>query len=219
MSGWPKCVATGVDKEKEGYLFKRQGDYWVLRYENDEVILKHSDGLSFIAYLLSKPDEDVGIFELVALKHDKSVMEADPAYQGMSREQLQDEEGLSVSGFSDLGAILDDKAKKQYRDRLSDIEDELAEADDNEDVMRSKQLEKEKNALIKQLTAATGIGGRDRKAGSAVEKARVAVSKNILRAVKNIREYDPELAHFLDNSIKTGITCKYSPDKNISWIF
>lgn len=201
------------------YMFKREGDSWSVCFEGNHINVNNSLGMTYIAYLLSKPDEDVGIFELVALKHDKSVMEADPAYQGMSREQLQDEEGLSVSGFSDLGAILDDKAKKQYRDRLSDIEDELAEADDNEDVMRSERLEKEKDALMKQLTSAVGLGGRDRKAGSVVEKARVAVSKNILRAINNIREYDPELARFLDNSIKTGTSCKYSPDKNISWIF
>ena len=78
--------------------------------------------------------------------------------------------------------LLDAEAKAAYRQRLGDLRAELAEAERCHDLGREEQAREEIEALTQQLAAAMGLGGRDRPAGSAAERARSTVSKR-LRAV------------------------------------
>jgi hypothetical protein len=202
---------------RDEYIFRKQGDHWDICYEGRPLTLKHSLGLTYIAYLLTKPDQDISVFDLVSLSRHEAGSITPSAYLHMSKEQLESE-GLSISHGSDVGDILDDEAIKQYKERLRDIEEELSEAEENCDTGRIEQLEAEKEFVVEQLKTAVGLGGRSRKAGSIADKARVAVRLSIQRAIEHIGKHDLELSQFLSNSIKTGITCKYSPDRNISWI-
>jgi hypothetical protein len=171
--------------------------------------------MDYIARLLASPNTDILAFDFIP--SNRSGSSVVPTYQRTSKVGLEND-GLSLSDFGDAGVILDDQAKKEYRERLREIEADLAEAKDNNDSSRTEELHREKEALIHELKAAVGLGGRDRKASSAAERVRTSVSRNIRRSIENIREHDPKLAQFLDNSIKTGITCSYCPDHEIAWI-
>jgi hypothetical protein len=66
--------------------------------------------------------------------------------------------------------------------------------------------------LEHELVAAVGLGGRDRKAASNTERARVSVTKAIRATIKRIREHDPMLARELEATIRTGTFCVHEPD-------
>ena len=73
--------------------------------------------------------------------------------------------------------------------------------------------------LTGQLAAAVGLGGRDRPAGSAAERARVNITRAIRAALARIRAHSPALAGHLDVTIHTGTFCSYTPDPRapITW--
>src|SRR5262249_60201084 len=68
---------------------------------------------------------------------------------------------------------------------------------------------------------ARGLGGRDRRAASAAERARQSVTRTIKSAVDKIARHVPELGHHLARSIKTGTYCCYTPDPQVTmtWDF
>jgi non-specific serine/threonine protein kinase len=74
-----------------------------------------------------------------------------------------------------------------------------------------ERLRTEIDFLSEQLASAVGLGGRDRRAAGAAERARVNVTRAISDSVKRIREYGPRLARHLDASIRTGTFCSYAP--------
>ncbi len=49
------------------------------------------------------------------------------------------------------------------------------------------------------------------------ETARKAVSNAISRAINNIGTYKQDLYQYLKNTIRTGLSCIYTPDKKIDW--
>ncbi|MGH7822463.1 MAG: hypothetical protein ACREQ9_22100 [Candidatus Binatia bacterium] len=94
--------------------------------------------------------------------------------------------------------------------------EEAARFNDSE---RATRLREEIDFLTQQLASAVGIGGRDRKAASGAERARVNVTRTIGEALKRISEHDPSLGRHLDSTIKTGTFCSYTPDPraSVSW--
>jgi len=64
---------------------------------------------------------------------------------------------------------------------------------------------------VRELAGAVGLGGRDRRAGSDVERARVNVTRAIRTALRRISEHDPVLGRSLDSAIRTGTFCAYDP--------
>ena len=57
--------------------------------------------------------------------------------------------GLHVSPLGDAGPLLDNHAKKEYKQGLGDLEAELEEAQECNDFKRAEQLEEERDALTK----------------------------------------------------------------------
>jgi hypothetical protein len=120
----------------------------------------------------------------------------------------------------DAGPLLDRQALAAYRSRLGELDDELAEARVHADLAREQRLDREREALLDQLRAATGLGGRARVAVGTHERARVAVRKAIAAAIDRITAVDPSLGRLLIDTISTGATCRYDPDPDrpMRWI-
>ncbi|MDQ3645414.1 MAG: hypothetical protein M3345_00595, partial [Actinomycetota bacterium] len=61
--------------------------------------------------------------------------------------------------------------------------------------------------------------GRDRKAASQAEKARVNITKSVKDALRRIDENHAPLGEHLRTTIRTGTFCAYLPDPRlqISW--
>ena len=78
----------------------------------------------------------------------------------------------SVLALGDAGEILDTRAKDAYRRRLAEIEDDIEQARATGDAERAAQADAEHDFLVRELSRAVGLGGRDRRAASASERAR-----------------------------------------------
>jgi hypothetical protein len=115
-----------------------------------------------------------------------------------------------------LGDVVDVQALTAYRRRLADIDTELDEADVSGDAARGAQLTAERDALLAEVSAATGLGGRPRTAGSGAERARVTVRKAIATALDAIHSADPVVARHLTTYVRTGYQCSYQPDPDIT---
>jgi hypothetical protein len=98
--------------------------------------------------------------------------------------------------------------------------DDLAVAEGHNDLARAERLRIELDALVEQVEAATGLGGRPRAFTNDRERARTAVRKAIKRAIDEIDAADPTIGEVLRTSIVTGSVCMYTPTSsahNVQW--
>ena len=181
-------------------VFRREGEYWTVAYEGKTVRLRDVKGLRYIATLLASPGREVHALELVSLA---SGGRGEPAASRSGGE-------LAASIPSDGGVLLDDKAKREYGERLEQLGDELQEARDWGDTERAARLEEEIDVLTQELARAAGLGGRSRTFSSPAERARISVTKAIRTAIKLIDDQCPALAAHLEASIQTGRFCSYA---------
>ena len=184
-------------------VFRREGDYWTISWRGNVVRLKDAKGLAHIAYLLANPGREFMACELAAAgtSHITS--------NGKGRVSI--DAGRTVSDLGDAGAMLDAKAREQYRVRIGELREEMAEAAQHNDTLRAARLRSELESLREQIVAAVGLGGRNRKAASHRERARLMVTKAIKTALAKIRARDASLGRYLATSIKTGNRCSYDP--------
>ena len=118
----------------------------------------------------------------------------------------------SHTGTGDAGEMLDARAKDAYRRRLAEIEDDIEQARALEDTEREMQADAERDFLVRELSRAVGLHGRDRRAASTSERARVSVTRAVRQAIVRVGEHHPELGEHLDRTIRTGTYCAYVPD-------
>ena len=69
-------------------------------------------------------------------------------------------------------------------------------------------------------TPAFGLGGRDRRAASAAERARLNVTRALRAATARLEEALPGAGGALDRRLRTGLYCAYEPagDDTVRWI-
>ena len=117
--------------------------------------------------------------------------ESSQSIQGLPRgaEDL-DKAGIHIIGLGDAGEMLDDQAKVAYRRRLSELREEFDEAKELGNVERAEHAEAEIDALTRELSRAVGLGGRNRRAASASERARQTITKAIKSVVERIAQSD-----------------------------
>ena len=208
----PQKPSSPYNRSKEvPSTFRREGEYWALCFGNETVRLRDSKGLHYIAQLLRCPGEQVSSIELVSLT-------ATGNPENGIRAGVTSASGNLVSDLGDAGEILDREAIAQYRRRRDELNEEIDRASRDNDVGAEQRARAESDALSKQLSAATGVGGQLRKAASHRERARISVNKRIQAALENIRNADPSLGRHLANSIQTGHSCCYAPIQPIHWL-
>jgi tetratricopeptide (TPR) repeat protein len=182
-------------------VFRREGDYWSVVFEGRTVRVRDLKGMRYLAHLLAHPGREFHVLDLVAA-------------EGGSVAQVESGQvtELSHSTLGDAGELLDARAKDAYRRRLAEIEDDIEQARAFGDTERAAQADTERDFLVRELSRAVGLGGRDRRAASASERARVGVTRAIRKAIARIGEHHPQLGDHLDRAIRTGTYCDYLPD-------
>ena len=98
----------------------------------------------------------------------------------------------------DAGPALDSRAKAEYRLRLEDLRAEIEEAEAFNDPERAARAREEMDFIAHELSAAVGLGGRDRPASSAAERARVNVTRALRREIRRIADEDARLGRELE---------------------
>jgi tetratricopeptide (TPR) repeat protein len=183
------------------HVIRREGDYWSVVFEGRTVRVRDLKGMRYLARLLADPGREFQVLDLVAA-------ESGPVTVAASGRAI----GLSHAGPGDAGEMLDPQAKDAYRRRLAEIEDDIDQARAFGDAERAAQAEAERDFLGRELSRAVGLGGRDRRASSTSERARVSVTRAIRQAIARIGEHHPELGDHLERTIRTGTYCAYVPD-------
>jgi hypothetical protein len=148
--------------------------------------------------------------------------ETSQSAHGLPRGQEELEKaGLHVTTLGDAGEMLDEQAKSAYWRRLAELREELDEAKELGNVEHAERAEQEIEALTRELSRAVGLGGRNRRAASASERARQTVTKTIKAVLDRIAQGDAQLGDFFARCIKTGNFCSYQPDPEfpIAWEF
>ena len=76
-------------------------------------------------------------------------------------------------------------------------------------------LRQEIDFLASELGAAVGLGGRDRRAASDAERARVNVTRAIRATMERIAAHSASLSRHLAATVRTGTFCSYQPDPRV----
>ena len=170
-------------------LLRNLGDTWALRFGVSEVTIRASKGMADLARLLGAPGVDFPAIDLMGAS-------------------------VTVEGSD---AVLDEAARKSYQARILELQGEIDDAEGFGDGARAEQARLELDAIVDQLTAATGLGGRRRRTPTAADRARSAVTHRVRSTIERISTLDPVLGHHLETSIVTGTLCSYRPDPPVEW--
>jgi non-specific serine/threonine protein kinase len=119
-------------------------------------------------------------------------------------------------GLGDAGPLIDAQAKAAYRRRIEELREDVHEAETLGYYDKAADLQSEIDAIVHQLAAALGLGGRDRRAASAAERARLNVTRAIRAAISRIEQWDKQAGRALDQDISTGCYCSYKPNPGSS---
>jgi len=180
---------------RPGVVHLRPGEdgIWWVGHDGALAAIRDIKGLHYLRMLLERPGVDIPALDL------------SDAVAGHPGAGLAD---------ADTGELLDRRALASYRKRLTEIDDDLDEARSWDDIERGAKLEAEREAIIEQLRAATGLAGRQRRAGATSERARIAVRKAVTTATERIGAADAPLGRLIHDTISTGNTCCYNPDQD-----
>jgi len=190
--------ALGLAAAADGdAVFRCDGEVWTVAYEGRQARLRDAKGLRDLATLLARPGRPVAALDLVTAYAPAAARDGPTAPEG------------------NLGELVDATARRAYRQRLTELEDELADADADAETTARRRAEYD--ALVEQLTTAYGLGGRARRPGSPAERARTAVTARIHDAIRRIERAHPPLGRHLHGAVHTGTFCVYEPEHPIRW--
>jgi predicted ATPase len=113
---------------------RRRGATWDISYRTEAATAVDSKGLRDLAVLLSRPGVEVHVLELARSSVDS---------------------GASIE-------MVDRSALAQYRRRLTDLDEDRAEAERHHDTERNARVEAEREALLRELRTVRGLGGQPR---------------------------------------------------------
>jgi len=160
-----------------------EGDVWRIAFARRSFAVKDSRGMQLLARLVERKGEEIHVLTLAS-----------------------DEEGASL--FDAPGASgLDARARSEYKARLRDLDEALADAEQDADAGRAEKLRREKAVLESELARAFGLGGKSRAPGSPSERARVNIQRRLKDAVARVAECDADAGRFLEKVVRTGTYC------------
>ena len=186
--------ASPAPLEADQGMLARRGDVWEVRWRGRSALVRDSKGLRDIAVLVSRPGVGVPVLDLVAAA------------------------GGPAAPERDLGVeTLDARARSEYRERIRELDGEIAAATAAADPVRLSNAKAERDMLMSELERALGLGGRARRLGDRGERARTAVTTRITTAIRVLEASLPELARHLNASLTTGRVCTYAPERHVEW--
>ena len=174
---------------------RQEGEFWTIVFDGQVCRLRDSKGLHYLEQLLGHPGSEFHVLDLVR-----------------GHVAQQDESFANLRAAESAGSpVLDGRAKDAYRRRMRELREQLSEAEQFHDIGRTEQIRAELEALTEQLASAVGLGGRDRLAACASERARSTVTQRLKDAIRKIGAHSPILGEHLQRAVRTGTFCVYLP--------
>lgn len=193
-------------------LTRTLGDIWSVRYRGHVAHVRDAKGMQYLERLLAQPGTEIHGAALAACL-------APPPDQRVTEGLDWSAPGLRIDSLGDAGEVLDGKAIRAYRARLTSLRRALAACDaepsayedEGPSALPRVRLEREMEALRRELSAAVGLGGRPRRASASDERIRLNITRTIRAAIRRIAIAHPELGLHLAACIRTGTFCSYHP--------
>jgi len=183
----PEPVAAAVEEEPRpqstALSLQLEGEYWTVRGYGELCRLKDNRGLHMLAQLVEADGRELHVLDLSG--------------------------ALAPVDGGDSGEVLDQEARAAYERRVRELREELEEAESWNDAGRRARLEEELDMLRAELSRAFGLGGRQRRGSSAVERARVNVRRRLDFALRRIEEVNPKLGGEIRSRLRTGTHCSF----------
>jgi hypothetical protein len=180
--------------------FTEQGGFWDVSLAGTSVRLKDTKGLRYLAELLDRPGVEQHALDLV------------DRVEGVS------EDGIDRRALGDAGPALDARARAAYRTRIEQLRAAADDAIERGNLDDAEQSQAEIDRLAAELARAFGLGGRDRTAAAAAERARLNVTRAIRSAIAKVAEGLPDAGAALDRQVRTGLYCAYEPRDDVRWV-
>ncbi len=180
LSNAAMAKTQAVPPPKPVLRLYRSAEGWFAEFDGARLALPDLKGLHDLRRLIDQPGEEIHCLDL-------------------------DERIVELPG----DAMLDEKARNALKNRLRDLQEDLAEAEDGNDIGRAERLRGEMDSIVETLAAALGLGGRRRKLGDSAEKARTAVTWRIRHAIRRIKSAHPALGQYLSLRVQTGTFCQF----------
>lgn len=178
----------------EPYVFRKQGQMWVVTFDSATTYLKDALGPAYVARLLAVPHKQISAPNLAA----------------------------SVSGnvvrTGSAGPQADAETLDEVTQRYLETKEELEEAKRNGDQAAADRAQGETNQLARYLAQVKGLSGRARIASDDADRIRRSVAQAIRRTIGALYDALPVAARHLDNSITTGRFCSYEPEEDLPWV-
>jgi tetratricopeptide (TPR) repeat protein len=211
LEGVPAAPEPAYDGAAAGVLY-REGEVWRIDFEGRTLHVRDAKGMRHLALLLARPGVEVHAVDIVTAAEGSG----DAASVAVAAEADLE---VRAAGAGDAGALLDTAAKAAYRSRVEDLQEEIEEAESFNDPERAARAREEMDFIARELAAAVGLGGRDRRAASNAERARVNVTRALKKAVARIEHEDARLGRELATTVHTGTFCRYEPDprRPVAW--
>jgi tetratricopeptide (TPR) repeat protein len=185
--------STSSATEDIDNVWRFDGQVWTLRFGERSINVPDAKGLHDLRQLLSQPGSAIPV------------------------ERLIDPQNGLVPHRMGADSTIDELARAAYRQRLEELGEDVNAALREHDDERAGALDREREALISELRAATGLGGRRRRLGDDSERARKTISARIRDTLRHLEGPHPQLANHLRRSVSMGATCCYDPAERIRW--
>jgi hypothetical protein len=170
------------------FRLSRDGEVWLCECEGQSFRLRDNRGLRMLARLVSSPGTELHVLDLMGPGDADQPIDA-----------------------GDSGELLDDRARRDYRRRLEALRARLEDAESIQDAEGADAARAEIEHLSEELSRAFGLDGRQRRAGSVAERARVNVQRRLKHALERIAKECPAAGRHLEWAVRTGTFCSYRP--------
>lgn len=186
----PPAVAQPAKDSPPRAVFRREGELWTVAFDGLAAQLTDAKGFHDLVELLARPHARIHCLELA----------------GRSAEPRGD------------APVLDARARRELASRTRELQEEIDEAEALNDRGRAERAREELDRIVTAVSEALGLGGRSRRLGSAAERARTAVTWRIRNAIRKVATAHPVLGRHLENAVRTGTYCAYTPDRPVDWV-
>ncbi len=189
--------------------FRCEGDTRTICFGDDTVLMRDLKGFRYVERLLADPGREFHVLDLVSV---------DAGTLPTGRVVHHGEEVVAHEVGGGL-PIIDEAARKAYRRRLAEVDDDIEDATRTNDLGRVELAQRDRDYLIAELASAVGLAGSRRTSGGTSERARTSVTRSLRYAIGRLGRHHPALAAHLGHSVHTGTYCVYIPDPiaPLSW--
>ena len=201
--------STAAAAETVSDVFRREGDYWTVRYEGSVVRLKDAKGLRHLARLLANPGREFHAVDLESADS-PAALRAAGATGGPGPTTWR-----PAPIWATRGSCSTPPPRPPTRPESKSCGPSWRRPRASMTPPAPPRPEPSWTSSSAELARAVGLGGRDRRAAAHAERARLNATRAIRAAIANVARVHPSLGRHLASTIRTGRYCSYTPDPRV----